>query len=468
MSVNFNFISGAYTGKSRTANPRECINLIYLPDDVLGKKSLINTPGLETYIDTQHTAEVRGMSVMKNVLYIVVGDKLFYKGAGGVLSEVTDGDRILTKTGPVDMVNNGTYLKIDDGSYGYVYKRDSGSLTKLNEERYNFLGGGSSTFLDGYFLYHVADTEYFYRSTVHNPLEYDVNENNRVMDPPGDIMKIHAGNGELIVFKNDSMSIFENTGDSEFAFQQRNGSEQSIGLGAKNSVVTLDNTIFWFTDQRSVMVLDGYTPRRKTPPQVEWQFEQYNTVSDAVAFGYELGGLTFYQLNFPTENASWLYEVKTNNWVKLKSYQTYGHFDGRHRANCYAKFNGMNLVGDYENGKVYQIKDGIYQDDGHTIHREVQCPVDNPGADEWSPGGFQFDFEPAVGNTDETDPVCLFKYSRDGGYSWSNTRTANLGKKGEYNREVKFHRVGTGKKWVINVRVSDPVNVVITEAKVLI
>ena len=42
----------------------------------------------------------------------------------------------------------------------------------------------------------------------------------------------------------------------------------------------------------------------------------------------------------------------------------------RYRANCYAFFNDLHLIGDYQNGKIYKLDFDTYADDGNTVIAE--------------------------------------------------------------------------------------------------
>jgi hypothetical protein len=48
-----------------------------------------------------------------------------------------------------------------------------------------------------------------------------------------------------------------------------------------------------------------------------------------------------------------------------------------------------------------------------------------------------------VASTDRTyDPQVMLSWSDDGGHTWSNERTLPVGKQGEWNKQVRFTRLG--------------------------
>lgn len=49
------------------------------------------------------------------------------------------------------------------------------------------------------------------------------------------------------------------------------------------------------------------------------------------------------------------------------------------------------------------------------------------------------------------------RYSRDGGRNWSNWKQRSLGEAGDFMKRVRLYRLGRGRQWVFDVRVTDPV-----------
>ena len=56
-----------------------------------------------------------------------------------------------------------------------------------------------------------------------------------------------------------------------------------------------------------------------------------------------------------------------------------------------------------------------------------------------------------------SDPVVMFRYSTDSGYTWSNERQLSVGQLGEYFTQVQTWRVGYGRNFVFEFSGSDPV-----------
>ena len=71
-----------------------------------------------------------------------------------------------------------------------------------------------------------------------------------------------------------------------------------------------------------------------------------------------------------------------------------------------------------------------------------------------------------VGQEAGIDPQIILDWSDDRGKTWSHSQQQSLGKIGEYGKRVIFRRLGQSFGRVFRIRMSDPVRLVITGAKV--
>ena len=124
--------------------------------------------------------------------------------------------------------------------------------------------------------------------------------------------------------------------------------------------------------QISIGAVQGYQFQRISTHAVEQSLVN-QVVSDAIAYTYRIEGHEFYVVTFPTADITWAYDLASQMWHKWLSVDTQNVFH-RHRSNCHAFFNGMNLVGDYQNGKIYSLDNAVYTDNGTTIRRLRRAP----------------------------------------------------------------------------------------------
>lgn len=53
--------------------------------------------------------------------------------------------------------------------------------------------------------------------------------------------------------------------------------------------------------------------------------------------------------------------------------------------------------------------------------------------------------------------VVQIRYSKDGGNNWSAWVERDLGEVGEFQKRIRRYRLGQGRQWVFDIRVTSPV-----------
>lgn len=190
---------------------------------------------------------------------------------------------------------------------------------------------------------------------------------------PDNLVSVLADHRYVWLFGVLSIEIWADTGAALFPFERAPGGFIEQGCAAKRTPTKLDNSVFWLgrdeNGQGVVYRSNAYIPTRVSTHAVEFAINQYTDISDAIGFAYQEEGHSFYWLIFPTGDASWVYDVATGGWHQRLWLDTQGLLH-RPRANCFAFFAGMHLVGDWQNGKIYQLTLSLNQDDGQPIYRE--------------------------------------------------------------------------------------------------
>jgi hypothetical protein len=273
-------------------------------------------------------------------------------------------------------------------------------------------------------------------------------------------------------------------------------------------VAKLDNGLFWLgSDARGngiVYRANGYTGQRISTHAVEWQIQQYNTISDAIAYTYQQDGHAFYVLTFPTANATWVYDVSTQAWHERAGFSN-GQFT-RHRSNCQVNFNNEIIVGDYLNGNLYAFDLEVYSDNGNpqkwlrswralqtgqnnikrTAHYSLQLDCESgvglSGIDPLTEFNLLATEEDDILLTESgvgiyattgatvqgADPQVMLRWSDDGGHTWSNEHWRSMGKIGKYGHRVIWRRLGMTMKLrdrVYEISGTDPVKIAILGAE---
>jgi hypothetical protein len=191
-------------------------------------------------------------------------------------------------------------------------------LTQLSAP---FAGAVGCGFLDGWFVYNQPDSQIFWvldsTSTTVDPLYFASAEGS-----PDNLVTLIVDHREVWLFGTNSVEVWYDAGLPDFPLARIQGAFNEIGCLAAYSVAKLDNGLFWLgADARGNGIVyrsKGYSGERVSTHAVEWQIQQYSTLSDAVGYTYQQDGHSFYVLNFPNANTTWVYDVATGAWHELQ------------------------------------------------------------------------------------------------------------------------------------------------------
>jgi hypothetical protein len=292
---------------------------------------------------------------------------------------------------------------------------------------------------------------------------------------PDNLVSLIIDHREAWLFGTNSIEVWYDAGLPDFPLQRIQGAFNEIGCAAAYSVAKLDNGLFWLgADARGrgiVYRANGYTGQRISTHAIEWQIQQYSTISDAIGYTYQQDGHAFYVLIFPTAETTWVYDVATQAWHERAGWDN-GNFV-RHRSNCQVSYNNQIIVGDFENGNIYAFDLETYADNGDIqkwLRSWRALPTGANNLKRTSQHTLQIDCETGVGlNTGQgDDPQMMLRWSDDGGHTWSNEQWASIGKVGEYFQRTFYRRLGMTLKLrdrVYELSGTDPVKIAIVGAQ---
>lgn len=326
-----------------------------------------------------------------------------------------------------------------------------------------FPGADTATFLAGYFIISRPSSGEFYISGLYNGFQWDELDFATAESNPDDLIRVFADGGQLMLFGDKTTEAWGNSGAADFPFAVIGGAASEWGLAARWSVAKFDNSVMFLRKNRLGQVQiarqAGYQSIAISTPELDNRINSYAAVSDATAFSYMIDGHSFYQINFPTANESWLYDGLSNAWQKVQS------GTGRHRAEMQVNFIDRPYVADYENGNIYRLDPSAYTDNGAPIAREMICRHVMTG--DWSIfDELWLEMEAGVGlvSGQGSDPQIMMQVSKDGGHTWSKEVWVSFGKVGEYRTRAVWRRLGRARDWLFKFRVTDPVKTAFVSA----
>lgn len=330
-----------------------------------------------------------------------------------------------------------------------------------------FEGGSAVDIVDNYFVYNDPDTQQFAASDllspITNPLSFASKDG-----APDDLVSLIVDHREVYLLGEQSSEVWVDVGSQPFPFQRIPGTSTQHGIVAKHSMARVGNSFAYVSrnirGQGMIVQMNGYNPQRISTHAVENTLvNQY--IDDAIAWTYQLEGHECYVVTFPTLDLTWVYDVSTNMWHKWLYTNNLNEYE-RHRGNCCAVFQGKVLVGDYENGQIYQLDPNNYTDNGQKVRRLRRCPHIVTDLQRQFFDELQIQFQPGVGLQagQGQNPQAMLRWSSDGGSTWSNEYWVSIGKVGRYVNRAIWRRLGWSRDRIFEVVVTDPVKAVIVSA----
>ncbi len=338
-----------------------------------------------------------------------------------------------------------------------------------------FTGGTIVDVVDNYFVYNDPNTQQWAASNILSPITYGLSYASKFTGPDN-LVSLICDHGQVYLLGETTSEVWADVGTFPFAFQRIPASSSQHGIAAPFSVARAGNSFAYVSKnnrgQAEIVLMNGYFPQRISTHAVENTLvDQY--IEDAVAYTYQLEGHEVYVVSFPTLDLTWAYDLTTQLWHKWLWVDNNNVFH-RHRSNCACVFQNIVLVGDWQNGQIYQLDSQNYTDNGGTIRRVRRAPHLVTDLQRQYFDELQIQFQPGVGLTGTTTPLngetvganpqAMLRWSNDGGSTWSNEHWASIGDIGTYQTRIIWRRLGWSRDRIFEVVVTDPIKAVIVSA----
>lgn len=375
-----------------------------------------------------------------------------------------------TQVGRISAAENITQIIVVDGKDGWVFTKATNTWAQVTDA--DFPVCSFIIYQDGYFLAVEDGTQKFYIPAINDGTSWGALDFTSVESSPDALVGIISHDGNIWIFGNRTVEVYQNTGAVDFPFERIPGAIIQTGCAGGHTVAKCDNSVVWLgTDEQGQGIVwqsAGYSAKRISTQAIEAQIAKADNYREAYAWVYHEQGHIFYSLHVPGLEATLVYDATTQLWHERAFYDQNTASLVPHRASCHLFFNQKNLIGDRLSGNIYEISLDYFSDDGEELVRERTSPHLDGEKSLISFTSFELDLE--VGRGLQTgqgkDPQIMMQYSDDGGRTWSSEIWLPLGKVGEYYTRVAWRRLGASRDRVFRVRVTDPIFVQINEAYV--
>ena len=478
---DFGFVGASYTTRSIYQNDSECINFYPEIDPTKqpgerGIVALYPTPGLVEEVQL-NIAEVRGMRALSGLqtAIVVCGANVYRLNTSLVPTLV---GTLATINGPVSITDNqmdveGLTAYIVDGVNRYYYVVGTNTFVTLSSTDGDWQGATTVDTVDNYIAYNEPGTQNWAVTDLGSPLSttglYGAKDGS-----PDKLVALIIDHRQVYLLGEVTTEVWIDVGSQipniiTFPFQRVSGTSSQNGCGAPFSIVRFAETFMFLARDTlgtaTIGQMKGYEFQRLSTHAVENSLVGVD-VSDARAWSFQIEGHEIYVINFPSIDLTWAYDLATQQWFKWLWWDAPNAVYKRHRGqNCIA-FANKNLVGDYENGKIYSLDFDTYTDAGNPIRRLRRAPHLTTDLQRQYFEEFQIQFQPGVGlaTGQGENPQAMLRWSNDGGSTWSNEHWVSIGRQGNYTNRAIWRRLGWARDRIFEVAITDPVKAVIVSA----
>lgn len=455
-------VGGSYSARSIIANGQRCINLFPERNAEGAPVPLTHyqRPGLRAITAPEGNAStVRCLYRASNGNgYVVVGNYVY--SIDGSWNLTLLGGMAVGGSNPCSMIDNGTDLMLVDGSaYGYNIELATNVMTLISDSTGTFQGADRVDYCDGFLVWNMPGTKNFGSTLYGTPITFDALYFAGKTGYPDLLQTLIVNRHEIYLVGTLKSEAWYDAGLSTFPFAQLPGAFFEHGTIAKYSIAMMDTSVFLLGQdlqgQGIVYRIRGYEVLRISNFALEYQIrlmEKTVGISDAIGYCYQQDGHAFYVLQFPAGDQTWVFDDSLGNDSNIAWHQEcWADGNGalhRHRGNCYAYINGLNVVGDFQNGTIYEMDLDQYVDtvggSNYPIPRIRTFPHIGTGEMDMGIYGVrpvvasgkrvqykEFIADIEAGLTAETPQIAL-RYSDDRGRTWSSDVLQTGGALGEY------------------------------------
>lgn len=329
-----------------------------------------------------------------------------------------------------------------------------------------FLPASKAAFIEGWLIFSEPNTRTFFTTAAVPYTLLFAGSFYALKDSSTDnLVTLYENNRELWLIGERTSEVWYNAGNPNFPFARIPAIGPQIGCAALNSITRLGPNLVWLArneqGQNIVVQQMNYDWERISTHAIDHAISSYPIVSDAVGFAYEEEGHWFYVLTFPTADATWVFDGKTKMWHQRASFDPATGLYHRFRANAFCEFADTRLVGDYQNGMVYQMSRQFYSDNGNPLRCQRRAPHtwEKQNRKRLFHSWLQVEFTPGVGlNTGQgSNPQAMLRwYDYNKNKNWSNEHWTTIGQTGQVTNRAIWRRLGSSRDRIYELNYSDP------------
>lgn len=256
---------------------------------------------------------VRGQINAKGVHCVIVGSSLYtVDAASAPVNRGTIDGALLC-----DLAYDGVTVTIVSDARAYAYNPVTGVLQELLDT--DLVNPTSVCTLDQYTIFTRRGSGIIQWSELGDGTSYDGLDFAAAETSPDNAVAVRSAQQELVIFGEDSIEFFRNTGDPTQIFQRASGASPiEVGTVSRDCIAVMDNSFYWLGRDRNsngllIYRAEGYQARRISNHAIETLLETVADISTVEGVAYARQGHSLFQMTIPGV-ATLAYDAATNEW----------------------------------------------------------------------------------------------------------------------------------------------------------
>jgi hypothetical protein len=323
-------------------------------------------------------------------------------------------------------------------------------------------------FCDGYFFATIQNSNTFQVSNIEDGTTWNGLFISTISYFPDNIVSLKVDH-RYVWFKSGKKIIaYYDCGAGYPPFIPVAGAFLEDGCAATFGTVAVNDTIGWIgqNDRGSgvAKIMGNNVGIRVSTLAVEFAWQSYATIADAVSYAYQDQGHNFWVIRFPTANKTWVYDFSTSLWHERGFWEKNSGTFSAHRSTSHMLLFGKHLVGDGASGNVYQMSIDFYNDFGNLLVWERGGPNISAENKFIYFDEVEFDIQKGLGpmpplldgNGQPRGPQAELSWI-DNGITKSKTYFLDCGQDGNTNVRIRKVKLGRSRMRKFILRGSDPI-----------
>jgi len=454
--INIDIVSETKYGRYPKISTEQCYNLIQ------SDNALVPFAGDRTVVEIDPIAQGRGIytSAPLNAMIAVIGNVVYMINVNLFNTII---NYIDTYLGDVYIAeNNSKQIAICDGQSLYIYDYELSTFTKIT---LNFQPGYVN-FQNSRFLISVVGTNSWRLSvlgkiTGPDSFPFDTQHVGYLETKPDVVIapvRFPGRGNMLFLFGQTVAEAWQDVGSPQFPYQRSSAFNIDYGCINPSTIAYNENMIVWISiNEKSgpcITYSDGGDAVRLSNDGIDYRLSKITNFDNVYGFLFRQDGHLIYQVSFPDDNVTVIYDFNTKVFFSLCSPDMKAH-----PAKQVAFFNGKYYFVSFEDGNIHELSSDIYNSDGVEIPRIIVTKnLRLPDASRFILNSVSITMEQGVTNQHSFNDVnytgerLMLAVSKNGGYTFGNYTEKQIRPLGKYKNMMRFFNLGFSNDFVLQFR----------------